>query len=159
MIEIGKILPVKKLVVNTRMKELCKLPYPNHPKGCPLYGIKDKCPPKSPRAEVLFDLSKPMYFVYVEFNLEDHAKKLKEKYPHWTERQTKNVLYWQPGVRKRLNTAVKEAIKKLGTTAYSFAPESLGVNVYASAWLSGLKLERIRDLKIDRHIALIGFKK
>jgi hypothetical protein len=28
--------------------KLCRLPYPNHPKGCPNYGKRALCPPKAP---------------------------------------------------------------------------------------------------------------
>ncbi len=44
----------------------------------------------------------------------------------------------------------------LGLNTITTCPEGMGVNVYATARAHGLILEKIRDLKMCRHIALIG---
>lgn len=153
------ILKVKRLVINDKARGWCKLPYPNHPKGCPNYINKPKCPPYAPFIEDIFDLSSPIYIVFSDFDLEKHVKYMKEKHPEWSDRQLRNVLYWQNKSRKQLRNRVIVAMNLLKTTASTFAPEANGVNVYATCFLSGLKLEKIKNLKICHHVALIGFKK
>jgi len=149
---------VKKLIVTNKTSEWCKLPYPNHPKGCPNYNKKLFCPPNHIDINKYFDLSKPLYFVFAEFDLEKHSKRMKVLHPNWTERQCKCCLYWQSKVRKQLTENIKLVSMVLGTDRTTSCPEAMGVNVFATCALSGLKLERTRDLKIDRHIALIGYK-
>ena len=91
----------------------CTLPYPNHKKGCPNYGKKDYCPPFAPRFEdITID---PYYLVIETFNLEKHANRMRERHPKWTERQCRNLLYWQGGVRKRLKEkayALREMVEE-----------------------------------------------
>lgn len=47
---------------------------------------------------------------------------------------------------------------ELGTNIMLTCPEGHGVNVYVTARVNGLKLERIRGLKTCRHVALLGFR-
>ena len=110
----------------------CTLPYPNHKKGCPNYGKRDTCPPKAPKFE---DITKPPYFaVWVTFNLKEHARRMKEKHPKWSERQCRCVLYWQNTVRKRLKELsymVKEIYEKeYGELIVLEIPEANGINVF-----------------------------
>ena len=150
-------IPIKRLVVfKDTGSRFCRLPYPNHPNGCPNYYKKKTCPPFAPMAGVFFDLSKPLYFVHSEFNLEAHAKRMKDKHPEWSERQCRCVLYWQGTSRKQLRKRVYGATELLRTNATTTCPEGMGVNVYMTARLSGLFLQRIRNLNICRHIALLG---
>lgn len=152
------ILPVNKLIWGWKSRFWCKLPYPGHPKGCPNYGIKDHCPPKSLLISKIFNLNKPTYLVFSTFDLAAHMEKMKHKYPHWTERQLRNVYYWQNISRAQLKERMMVAIKLLGTNAHTFNPESNGVNMYATAYHSGLKLEKIKTLKTCHHIGIIGWK-
>jgi len=92
------------------------------------------------------------------FNLEYHAETMKLRHPEWTPRQCRNLLYWQNIVRKDLKSAVKAAMGFLRCDGVSYCPEGLGVNVFVTARLAGVKLDKIRRLKIDRHVALIGTK-
>jgi len=151
-------LPVKKLVYSKRIQDCCKLPYTTHKNGCPCYGKKDSCPPETKLIDHYFDLTKPLYIVYEEFDLEAHSLKMKNKHPNWTDKQTRNLLYWQAGVRKKLNDKILYALTILNAEICSKKPEALGVNVYATAFLSGLKLERIKGLKIHRQIAIVGYR-
>lgn len=153
------ILPVKKLVLNPEAKEWCKIPYPNHPKGCPNYYGKCFCGGAKPikMIDTFMDTSQPIYIVYVEFDLAAHVEKMRIKHPTWTERQLRNVLYWQGAQRAKLRRKVTEAIKITGLKApIPCMPEEHGVNVFATCAKSGLKLEPIKDLKICRHIYFIG---
>lgn len=150
------ILPVKRLVVSENTGKWCQLPYPNHPKGCPKYGKDKWCPPQAPMVYDYFDMSKPLYFVHSEFDFKKHCQKMKREHPDWTDRQCKCVLYWQNTSRKQMRVRVKLAAWKLGTTLKVECPEAMGVNVYATARISGLKLDKIRDLTICRHVTLLG---
>ncbi len=68
-------------------------------------------------------------------------------------------MYWQGTSRKQLRERVAIAKNEKETNITLYCPEAHGVNVYASAKKSGLKLERIKDLKICRHVALLGHSK
>lgn len=152
----GWIYPVERLVLSDSVGEWCKLPYPGHPKGCPKYGEADRCPPHAPRAGDYFDLQKPLWLVHSEFDLAGHAARMGALHPKWSDRQRRCVLYWQPKSRKQLMARLLEAREILGFTATATTPEAMGVNIYATARLSGLELERIRHLSTCKHVALVG---
>ena len=149
------ILEVKKMVCSKDIPYYCKLPYPGHPKGCPNYGKRQDCPPNTPFVLDLLDESKKMYLVYSEFNLDNHVEKMRFKFPTWSERQLRNVLYWQPTSKKQLRERCTIACEIFGCRYVLTKGEAYGVNFYATAFHSGLKLERIKELKINRHIAIV----
>lgn len=151
--------PVKRLVLSQKTGQWCSRPYPGHPKGCPNYGVKANCPPDAPWIEEYFDLSKPIFLVHSEFNLAEHMKKMLLLHDKWTERQCRNVLYWQSRSRAQLKERVKVVLTNLDLNAFTLCPEAMGLNAYATAFLAGLRLERIKDLKTCRHIALVGKRK
>jgi len=150
------IYPVRHLVTNEKTGEWCKIPYPGHAKGCPNYGKADRCPPKAPAVSKYFDLSKPLFLVHSDFDLEDHQSKMKANHPEWSDRQCRCVLYWQRTSRKQLKERIAIALRMHGLNAATMIPEAMGVNVYATARASGLILEPIRTLKKCRHVALVG---
>lgn len=151
--------PVKRLVTTNKAGEWCQLPYDGHPKGCPKYGNDEKCPPKVKSADNFLDISKPMWLVHSEFDLAIHVAKMEKRHPEWSLKQCRCVLYWQNTSRKRLKECVQEALRMVDADTSTFCPEGMGVNVYATARISGLRLERIRYLSICRHVALIGTSK
>lgn len=146
------------LIRSDNVGNWCRLPYPNHPKGCPKYGKSDDCPPRAPDVWEVFDGGRPLFFVHSEFDLAAHVAKRRAKFPEASELQLRNVYYWQQTSRKQLRGRVKQAAELLGPDTFAMVPEAMGVNVYATAMLSGLKLERIKGLKTCRHVALIGTK-
>jgi len=150
------IIPLYKIVTSKDTGKWCLLPYPGHPRGCPNYGKKEHCPPRAPAIENYFNTARPLFFVHSEFDLEKHVSKMRDKHPKWSGRQLKCVLYWQGTSRKQLKERTKEAAHIFGTNAFTFIPEAMGLNVYVTARINGLKLERTRSLKICRHVALIG---
>ena len=139
-----------------RSSKWCQIPYPNHPKGCPNHGRKG-CPPEADPLCHVLDLTRPMYFVHSEFDLQAHIERMKVAHPQWSEKQLRNVLYWQGTSRKQLRARVAVAEKEKGTNITLYCPEAHGVNVYTSARWYGLKLEQIKGLKTCRHVALLGF--
>jgi hypothetical protein len=158
------IYPVKRLAVNGRAGEWCRLPYPGHKKGCPKFNDDPGCPPKQWHVGRHFDLEKPLYLVHSEFDLEGDIIRRRElrleagKKP-LSARQARCVLYWQETSRKQLRDRVRLAMYTFDCSQVAFCPEGMGVNVYATARISGLRLEKIRHLKTCRHVALIGTRK
>ena len=39
---------VVEVVVDYRARDWCRLPYPDHPRGCPNFGRRADCPPMAP---------------------------------------------------------------------------------------------------------------
>ena len=137
-----------------RTVEWCRLPYPGHPKGCPNYGRRRDCPPFAPH--FLKKFSPPFYLVAVRFNLAAHAEKMKKKHPHWTEKQARCLLYWQPRVNKILRQACIELIKQLPPGFnFTLKPEAMRVNVITTAFKAGIPI-KTRPGKYVWKIALIG---
>lgn len=152
------IIPLKKVYHSNNVRDWCKLPYPGHSKGCPNYGCKSKCPPISPYFTELFDLEKDIYFIFSEFDLEGHINSMKIKHPNWTDKQLRNVLYWQGKARKELRNRIWQARKFIDFDCISITPESNGVNVYRTCAHHGLLLNRIKGLKINKFFAIVGKK-
>ncbi len=152
------LIPLKRLVFLPTINKWCQLPYPNHKKGCPNYNNPKRldCPPRARRIQGFFDLTKLLYFVHSEFDLEADIIRRKKMNPNLTEKQYRCVLYWQGTSRKQLKERVNEVFDDLDVTYACHCPEGRGLNVYATARINGLYLDRIRNLKIVRHIALLG---
>lgn len=128
----------------------CMPPYPNHPHGCPNFP---KCPMN--RKDFLDYEGYNWFAVIEEFDLEEHANKMKAKHPHWTERQCRNLLYWQNGVRSRLRKkAEKFAIPLRGDVILDI-PEANGVNVFETMANHGITIEKHKPMKIKK-IMLVG---
>ena len=138
----------------------CSLPYPNHKKGCPNLG-KEQCPPNAPRFK---DIAEPPYYaVVVSFDLKAHAERMKEKHPKWSERQCRNLLYWQGGVRKKLKNEaykLKEDLKKAFEKPFIVLeiPEANGVNVFTTMSKSGKRMEISKPDTIHKVMLVVGDK-
>ena len=137
----------------------CLLPYPGHPKGCPNYNKPGEitCPPVAPFVWDVFD--HPLWLITAEFDLGAHVAGMARKFPDWSDRQLRNVLYWQGGNKKVLRQRTMRGMRLTGLKAYTYRPEAMGVNVYATAALAGIKLDKIKDMRICTHIALIGARR
>lgn len=142
------------LITNKDTGAWCRLPYQDHPDGCPQYGGPDNCPPKAP---YIWDaMAPPFYMVIAEFDLSAHVADMHRKFPDWTDRQCKNVLYWQNGNKKEVRLRAERAMRLGKLNACTYRPEAMGVNVYATAAIAGVKLDRIRDMQICTRVAIIG---
>lgn len=151
--------PVARLVTSPNVGKWCRLPYPGHPRGCPNFGKKPHCPPNVIPIDRFIDISLPMYLVRAQFNLRSHAERMKSMHPGWTNRQCRSVLYWQNSVRAKLRDKVRTAMSDLSCDAVTFCPEGMGLNVFVTARLAGLRLDKTRRLEMDNHVALIGSAK
>ncbi len=145
---------IEKLNINYKAREWCKLPYPDHPDGCPTYSQNAMCPPNVPLVDEYFDLSKELYFVVIEFDIGGHAKKMKKLHPRWSDRQCRNLLYWQNGVRSQLDGMCR--LSCWGKSfVYTLLPEAMGINVIATAQSLGIPI-KIKPTDTIYKIALVG---
>jgi len=148
------IIPIKRIVYLVQDSIFwCARPYPNHPKGCPNYNKKTRCPPFVRRLD---ETMNGKYIVHSEFSLKAHAEKMKVRHPAWTDRQCRNLLYWQGTSRKQLKERVKAAMRLTNSNKAAFIPEAQGVNVFATCAIAGLRLDKTKRIHICRHVAIIG---
>lgn len=129
------------LVINKRFQDICIRPYPNHPKGCPNYNKKAGCPPDQPFLNEVLDFEKPIYVIYTDFPIGEHASQMKQKHPEWTERQIYNCLYWQPRARKIHRQEEERALRSYAIQKIERCPEALGLNVTEMMKTLGIELE------------------
>ena len=145
--------PLKDVVYNRDARgPWCAIPYPGHPRGCP--NLSNGCTMKRPDFILIRD-DYDWYAVVEEFDLLSHAKKMLEKHPGWTDRQCRNPLYWQGGVRKRL----REKAQSVAVTDSIILdiPEASGVEVFETMARIGIALEKTPNLV--RKIMFVGVPK
>lgn len=133
-----------------KVRNHCRLSYPGHPRGCPNWGRRPDCPPKSPPLRRVLDLARPVWLVGVAFDLGEHARRMQVKHPAWSERQCRNLLYWQGPVRVALEaaswqTALRHVCSKeeapLEVSEVLLCPEGYGTDMVATAAQAGITLE------------------
>lgn len=144
-------------VIDYKVREYCILPYPGHPKGCPMFGTRPECPPQAPLFEDYFDMGKEFVAVVCEFNLAKWMADMKELHPHWTERQQRNPLYWQQSVRKRLrDKCIDWLMENEGKNlAYTLIPEAMGLVVMDTMKAVGVEIS-FPPQDFVRKVAIIG---
>jgi len=147
-------------LITENTKKYCFAVYPGHTKGCPnafgrCWGYDGKC-----RQTIITDLINPQYPVYIiysEYNLAKHIRKMKLRHPDWTERQLRNVYYWQKSSFKLLDIEIKQFNIPQGYR--QFGIEGYGLNAYATCKKVGLILDPIKGMKICRHMTLFAVPK
>jgi len=145
-----------KVVTGLNASSLCVKPYEGHKKGCPNFNHKIGCPPKVKKIEDEIDLSKDVTAIAVRFDMDGHVKKMKDKHPEWTDRQLRNCLYWQGGVKKQLKAVVKEYLTSNKDMVICMCPEAQGVNMTETMRSAGVDLEW-PPLNNVWKIALVGY--
>jgi len=151
-------IPIKldHIVLDNRAREWCRLPYPDHPRGCPNYDYKPTCPPQVCFIEQFIDLTKPVWAIVEPFDLYAHISRLRLTHPDWSERQLKCVLYWQGGVNKRLDIGCQEMVSEVGGV-YTICPEAMGVDVIHTIKRTGLPIKP-RPVGWVFKVGLVGSK-
>lgn len=129
-----------KLIINSAARDWCVLPYPDHPKGCPNFGKKAICPPQVEYIEDWLVGVEELRFVCVSFNLKEHSERMLERNPHWSQRQARCLLYWQPKVNKALKSLVNTLVHENGLKI-TYCPEAMGVDVIKTAQSVGIPIE------------------
>jgi len=152
------IVQIDDLRINMKARDWCKLPYPDHPKGCPNYGQRATCPPDAPLIYNFVDIGKPIFLIAVGFNLENHVNSMLLKHPDWSNRQAKCVLYWQGSVNKLLKQHIKQFLWMYPEYITTLCPEAMGVNVIETARRCGLPI-KTKPTKNVFKIALAGIAK
>jgi len=166
------------VVVDGKVRGLCRRRYPGHPKGCPNYGKRPTCPPAAKPIADVISLDLPVWIAWNEYDLAARVEELRAKHPTWSDRQLRCVRYWQGTARKALDLRILAWLNALqqGSTGYSGClpnpvhpvypcsppglvvvrcPEACGVNVTETMRLVHVELEW-PPVKIVRHVALIG---
>lgn len=133
----------------------CTKPYPRHRKGCPNHTHCQYHVKKHKTAAECFNLDSPMWLIYVEFDLDAQAIKMKKKHPNWSDVQCRNLLYWQRGIDNKLSTICHDFIIINKLEYYVTMGEGFGINMYATCAKLGLKLDSMRDMHTVRKMALI----
>jgi len=118
------------IIIDAKVRGYCTLPYPGHPRGCPMFGRRPECPPEAPMFDEYFDMTQRFRAVVCEFDLAGHAARIKAKHPHWTQRQCCNPLYWQGSVRSQLKKTCESI--RVTDEIYTLIPEAMGVDVIAT---------------------------
>ena len=144
----SSLIELKEVIYDSNARGIyCKLPYPNHSEGCPNTLI---CIHKHPN---FLNLPKLKWFAVIEeFDLKTHAQKMKQKHPTWSDRQCRNLLYWQNGVRSRLIDKITH-YKDIGDIILTL-PEACGVHVFGTMAKAGVIIQRNPD--IVRKVMFIG---
>lgn len=133
---------------HARSGQWCTLPYPGHPKGCPNF------PRCIDQRKDFRDYSTSIKWkaVVVDFDLKDHAMKMKLNHPWWSEKQCRNVLYWQNKVRAELKWRCREIAGP--NDIILDIPEACGVNLFMTMKHHGIYLKPRPDLV--RKIMMVG---
>ena len=148
----SNLIELKEVVYDKQARDgtYCKLPYPNHPKGCPNYP---QCISKYPDFEKLRS-GYTWFAVIEEFNLKAHAERMKEKHPDWSAQQCRCLLYWQNGVRRKLRAKAYSHVNRLNGDIVLEIPEACGVNVFVTMANVVVIIQRNPD--VVRKVMLIG---
>ena len=159
-------------IMRPEVQHFCKIPYPDHPKGCPNFNSgRLDCPPIAPLFDKIFDLQSPykIYAVVNEFDLKSHTEKMEYLHPTWSNRQCRNLLYWQNSARKQLKMKVNyflnrtddyqsfPTLKDVGYEAV-YIPEAMGIDVTKTMKNAGIILEW-PPINIVRQIAFLAKRK
>jgi predicted metal-binding protein len=147
-----------KLVIQAACREWCKMPYLDHSKGCPNFGRSKNCPPKAASVNEVFDLRYQHWFAVEPFNIAAHTAALLRVHPEWSERQARCCLYWQNGVRARLQTQCLLHQMEHPGCVFTLLPEAMGVNVFRTCHRIGIKMRK-NPKTIIYKIALMGTAK
>jgi hypothetical protein len=127
----------------------CRLRYPGHPRGCPNFP---KCPAKRPDFQELTD--RTWYAVVEKFDLKAQAERMAKAHPEWTERQCRNLLYWQGGVRNRLKAKALKIYVPFADVLLDI-PEANGVNIFQTMARVGIHIELEKPDQITK-VMLVG---
>ena len=119
---------------------MCRLPYPDHPKGCPNFGMRAACPPEAPKFLDHFNDSE-VWAIWNEFDFAAHCARMRKKHPEWSQRQVECCLYWQGTARKQLEAEIWKFTWGHPKFSVTRCPEAMGVNITASMELVGVELE------------------
>lgn len=126
----------------------CQTKYARHPKGCPNFP---KCIETRPDFKTLPDMH--WFAVIVAFDMGGHIAKMRTLYAKWTDKQCRNLLYWQQTVRAELRRGV-EKLGEPGDIVLDI-PEANGVNVFSTMFRAGISIDPKARTKVIK-VMLVG---
>lgn len=145
-----------RIIWNKKVKEWCGRPYYDKKNGCPNFNRLPDCPMNNRNIDEILKIEEPAYIVGVEFDLEEHRKRMKDAHPDWSFRQLNCVLYWQKSVEKVLKKEINNFLwKHLGMISV-YKPEAYGVNLTRMLRNSGVPISWDYPLKKVYIVELIG---
>jgi predicted metal-binding protein len=150
------VFPLVEVVEEPRFRAVCLWPYPGHLRGCPNYGHKPGCPPRTPPLDEVLDKRLPRWAVVNTFDLAAHVARLHAVHPTWSDRQLRCCLYWQGTARRQLEDRLTQVLAAHPGTVPVRCPEALGVNVTATLAQLGVALEW-PPITYVRQVAFVGF--
>jgi predicted metal-binding protein len=145
-------------VIDYSVRGLCVREYPGHKHGCPNFNKKAGCPPQAALFDDVYDLTKPVYVIWNQFDIVEHMKRMRDLHPGWSERQVRCCLYWQPKARKQLQGWIADFLKAYPGLSVETCPEAMGVNVVQTMKVIGTVLEWPPE-RFVYQVALAGQKK
>lgn len=133
---------VSNIIYGKKYQNLCRVPYHNHPKGCPNYGKRKDCPPCDLVSE-RFNLNEPFFVIYTEYPVGEFAERMRLNHPEWADqpRQWYNCIRWQGIARKEHKKDILEFQNKYPNLVVDMNPEALGINVTEMMKQIGINLE------------------
>lgn len=145
-------------VIDVNVRQLCRFPYPGHPKGCPNFGKSSTCPPRAALIHELLDLNADVFVVWNRFDFGAHVERMKKRHPEWSDRQAACCLYWQGTARKELNGHIRKVLRRERKRLVVVRrPEACGVDVTSTVAEIGIKLEW-PPVRWAYQVALLGTK-
>lgn len=121
------IIPLKKIVYGGFFTLWCCIPYGNEKNGCPMFSIRDTCPPKETLLEEKIDLSNYViecyginhniniarlkqelepntWLILQDFDLDEQEKYMRDVKGHknWSSKKCKSYRYWQKGFMNKI---------------------------------------------------------
>lgn len=149
------VIPLPSLIIEPRVRGMCRLPYPGHPRGCPNFDHKTGCPPKCLSFGERFNLQQPLYAIVNEFDLGSHVERMRTAHPGWSTRQLECCLYWQQTARGQLADQIRVFLFDHPGYETDACPEAGGVNVTETMRQVGVILEWPPKRTV-RHVAIAG---
>ena len=138
------------LKIDYTVRDLCRQPYPGHPKGCPHYGKKKECPPQAPLLEDFIDILQPHYFIVLKCSRNRRCNSQENT----SEDQFRS--YWNDTLEEILHEYIHEFQKDHPGTVFTFHPSAVGVDVLETARNVGIPLEENPE-KVFYKIVFIGY--
>jgi hypothetical protein len=89
----------------------------------------------------VYSTHKPVLAVWNVFDLAEHADRMGEKHPDWSEAQRVCCLYWQGTARKQLRRKIEGVLSQYPWMRAETCPEAMGVDVTATMEQIGVRLE------------------
>ena len=138
----------------------CGMPYDGHSKGCHMWHGRKARPCKMAEKNMnhfddYFDRDAPMWLLWDEFDIEKQGKKIRKMHPKWTEKQCRNVRYWQRTFINGTTRDAKAFVKKKKLLGYAMLTGGFCINCFVTFRKAGLIVEPIKGIKITRRGTLI----